>query len=110
MNSRRVSACLIGFLSVLTGALPCSAAPTKKPPLPLVEGVAAQPLLAQARRATEAMEHLGSPLSSGTRVALAKASQAGDDARVARAVQAALDPYCLLLVSINPESRVKVAP
>jgi len=30
-------------------------------------------------------------------------------ARAVRAIQAALDPLCLIAVDINPESRVKVA-
>src|SRR5439155_3416279 len=33
-----------------------------------------------------------------------------DQTRQVRDIQAALDPYCLLAVHINPESRVKVAP
>ena len=45
-----------------------------------------------------------------TTAALKQATQAGDQARSVRAVQAALDPYCLVMVNINPESRVKVAP
>src|SRR5207248_9644257 len=32
-----------------------------------------------------------------------------DEARQVREIQEALDPYCLLMVQINPESRVKVA-
>lgn len=78
--------------------------------LPLVESVATQPLRAQVQRVEEALDYLGSPLSAGTRRALQRAEREQDEARFAKAVQAALDPYCLLAVNINPESRVKVAP
>ena len=77
---------------------------------PLVEGVEAQPLLAQARRLSEAMEFLGTPFSRETRAALDRAANEGDNIRAVRIVQQSLDPYCLVAVDINPESRVKVAP
>jgi hypothetical protein len=80
------------------------------PPLAVVENVAAQPLQAQVQRVMEALEHLGSPLPARARTALEKAAQEPDEARRVAAIQAALDPYCLLAVDINPESRVKVAP
>lgn len=80
------------------------------PPLAVVENVAAQPLQAQVQRVMEALEHLGSPLPDRARAALQRAAQEPDEARRVAAIQAALDPYCLLAVDINPESRVKVAP
>jgi hypothetical protein len=75
----------------------------------LVEGVEAQPLVAQVRRIVEALEFLGSPLPEATKAAIEKAAQDDNDARIAKALQQALDPLCLLAVHINPESRVKVA-
>jgi hypothetical protein len=78
------------------------------PPLPLVEKVEAQPLLAQARRVVEAMEYLGSPLAPETRAALDSAAQETDPARAVGAVQEALDPYCLLAVGTTPTSQVKL--
>src|SRR5438046_2742014 len=80
------------------------------PVLPIVENVAAQPLAAQVARVEQALAHLGSPLPARTHLALQKALHAADGSRQVRAIQAALDPYCLLGVHINPESRVKVAP
>jgi hypothetical protein len=65
-----------------------------------VEG---QPLAADADRVSQALDFLGAPLSAETRAAL---KAAGQDARK---IQQTLDPQALLLVSINPESRVKVA-
>jgi hypothetical protein len=76
--------------------------------LPLVTNVPAQPLWAQVQRVVEAMDYLGHPLSDKTKAALEKASKDKDDAALVRGVQQALDPYCLLAVTINPESRVKV--
>src|SRR5258708_5627164 len=65
-----------------------------------VEG---QPLAANVERLQQALDFLGAPLSSTLQAAL---KEAGRDARK---IQQALDPQVLLLMSINPESRVKVA-
>jgi hypothetical protein len=78
--------------------------------MPLVEKVDAQPLWAQARRVIEALDFLGNPLAEEKRAALEKAAGANDGPALVKAIQAALDPQCLLYVNINPESRVKVAP
>jgi hypothetical protein len=79
------------------------------PVLSIIESVPAQPLLAQVKRLTEALEHLGDPLPAAARAALDRAATETEDARVAQAVQGALDPLCLIGVTINPESRVKIA-
>ena len=76
---------------------------------PVVTGVDAQPLRAQAERVAQALEVLGAPLEDAQRQALRKALAAGGD-DAARQVQAVFDPLCLAVVNINPESRVKVAP
>jgi len=101
-------ACSVGLASHAPGAAaqPAPAGPS----LPIVENVPAQPLAAQAARVEQALAHLGSPLPSRTHAALQKALHEADGSRQVRAIQAALDPYCLLGVHINPESRVKVAP
>jgi hypothetical protein len=65
-----------------------------------VEG---QPLAANVDRLLQALDFMGAPLPAETRDAL---KAAGTDAR---RIQQILDPQALLLVSINPESRVKVA-
>ncbi len=77
--------------------------------IPVIEGVDAQPLLAQVRRLSEAMEFLGTPFPAETRNALQRATDETDDAKAVRMVQQALDPYSLVAVNINPESRVKAA-
>jgi len=75
---------------------------------PKVGKVAAQPLLVQIKRLREAMDYLGNPLSDKTKAALDQAAKEKDSAKVTQLIEAALDPYCLMGVVINPESRVKV--
>ncbi len=64
-----------------------------------------QPLAANAGRLLEALQFLGNPLSAETTAAL----KAAITARDGRKIQEVLDPQVLLQVTINPESRVKVA-
>jgi hypothetical protein len=77
--------------------------------LPLVSGVEAQPLKAQARRVAEALDFLGEPLSAAEQAALEKALSDTNDTESVAAVQKVFDARCLAGVNINPESRVKVA-
>jgi hypothetical protein len=65
-----------------------------------VEG---QPLAANVERLRQALDFLGAPLPAETAAALKAAGQDG------KAIQKALDPRALLVVNVNPESRVKVA-
>src|SRR4051812_1606602 len=48
--------------------------------LPIVEKVAAQPLVAQVRQVEEALEYLGSPLPDGVKAKLDEAFRAEDEA------------------------------
>jgi hypothetical protein len=77
--------------------------------LPIVSKVSLQPLSAQAKVLTDALDVLGQPLSAETKAALDKAYSAAEEADGVKAIQEALDPLCLLAVDINPEARVKVA-
>jgi hypothetical protein len=63
-----------------------------------------QPLAANANRLAQALEFLGAPLPSEIQAALQQASKASDW----RKLQETLDPHALLVVNLNPESRVKV--
>ncbi len=74
--------------------------------LPVIQ-VETQPLAAQAARVADALAYVGAPLPDADRQALRAASVRPD---AAAAIQAILDPHCLLEVHINPESRVKVTP
>jgi hypothetical protein len=74
--------------------------------LPVVPTVALQPLAAQVDRVIEALDMLGQPLPASVKDRIAGARKAADAAAV-REIQQVLDEYCLVGVSINPESRVK---
>jgi hypothetical protein len=67
-----------------------------------VEG---QPLGRNVDRLLQALDFLGTPLSKKQSAALHKAIRARD----AHALQQLLDPHVLVVVSLNPESRVKAA-
>jgi len=67
-----------------------------------------QPFSAQAIRVVEALDHLGSPLSAEDRKAVLDAAHGAEADRGVAEIQKVLDKHCLLLVSINPESRVKL--
>jgi hypothetical protein len=67
-----------------------------------------QPVAAQLKRVAEALSFQGAPLAAETQKALDSLLAQGGDAAVEEA-QKLLDPYCLLGVQINPESRVKVS-
>jgi hypothetical protein len=75
--------------------------------LPRVPGVPLQPLAAQARRVADALEVIGRPLGQEERARLERAFTLADESGGSDAIQEILDPYCLVGVSINPESRVK---
>ncbi len=91
-------------------ALACLVSSSRADELPRVEGVEAQPLVASARRVGEALEGLGEPLSAAVRARLDAALTLPDRRATVLAVQEALDPLCLIGVTINPESRVKATP
>jgi hypothetical protein len=89
------AACLVFIVRLLPGA----------DPLPVVGGVEGQPLGANVERVGKALEFLGTPLPADLAEKLAQAITAKD----AKKIQELLDPRALLQVTINPESRVKVA-
>ena len=76
--------------------------------LPLVSNVELQPLAAHAERVVQALELRGrrSPRTNKRRCALR--SRDDDEAAAVETIQRILDPLCLVGVTINPESRVKV--
>jgi hypothetical protein len=76
--------------------------------LPLVDGVESQPLLAQATRLNEALTFLGSSLSQADADKLLALRDKPNSQDVSKQIQQILDPYCLFMVDINPEARVKV--
>ncbi len=77
--------------------------------LPVVSAVEYQPLAAQVTRLLDALDMLGDPLPAAGTAALRRlAGSARDPQQAVLDMQKLLDPYCLVGVNINPESRVKV--
>ncbi|MFN9985354.1 MAG: hypothetical protein ACK52S_07340, partial [Pirellula sp.] len=74
----------------------------------IITDVPRQPLEASSKRLVEAMKWLGEPLSE-VEMELQKLESNIDDNAVVSGIQKSLDPLCLVVVSINPESRVKVS-
>jgi hypothetical protein len=72
--------------------------------LPIVEEVDSTLLQKQIRRLQEVIQD---SLSTADRAVLRDLAEAKDD--IGERVQKLLDPYCLIGVTINPESRVKAA-
>ena len=73
-----------------------------------ITGVEPQPLLAQAIRLKEALSFLGSSLSKEDEQRLMALQLQPLNQETVKRVQSILDPYCLAMININPESRVKV--
>ena len=73
-----------------------------------INGIEAQPLLSQASRLQEALSFLGSSFSPADLLKLKKLQEKAHTDQSVREIQEILDPYCLHIVNINPESRVKV--
>src|ERR1700682_1761784 len=74
----------------------------------MVSGVDPQPLLAQAIRLREALSFLGSSLSDPDEKRLMALQHRPLTPEITMLIQKILDPYCLAMININPESRVKV--
>lgn len=72
-------------------------------------GIDPQPLLAQAIRLKEALSFLGSSLTKKDEEQLTALQHQPLTPAVSGRVQEILDPYCLAMININPEARVKVA-
>src|SRR5262250_393520 len=67
-----------------------------------------QPLLAQAVRLKDALSFLGSSLTKEDEKQLAALQHQSLTQQTSKRVQEILDPYCIAIININPESRVKV--
>ena len=69
----------------------------------------AQALVLHINRLRTALEYLGSPLPGETTALLDSAVRITDGAAAVGLIRQALEPHCLMVVNINPESRVKAA-
>lgn len=74
----------------------------------MIAGIEPQPLLAQAIRLKEALSFLGSSLSEEDKIRITALQNRPLTQEIVKHIQNILDPYCLALININPESRVKV--
>lgn len=75
----------------------------------MVLDVEQQPLVSATQRLADALKFVGSPLKPEDQRALEAACAEANANQSIRKIQAVLDPYCLVGVTINPESRVSVA-
>jgi hypothetical protein len=73
-----------------------------------ISGIEPQPLLAQAIRLKEALSFLGSSLSMEDEKRLLALEKRPLTQQVVKDIQDILDPYCLAMININPEARVKL--
>ena len=71
-------------------------------------GIEPQPLLAQAIRLKETLSFLGSSLTKPDEERLTALQHQPLTQEIVKLIQNILDPYCLAMININPESRVKV--
>ena len=74
----------------------------------LLAAVEIQPLISQVRRLVDAMEYLGEPFTAADQERINTAASLTDEAKALEEIQRILDPYCLVSVRINPESRISV--
>src|SRR5262249_35004449 len=93
---------LLASVFLCTSALAQQHVHSDAPAVPL------QPLAQQVRQLEEALVYLGQPLSTADHRRINDAIAKSDEAAAVGDIQAALDPYVLINVDINPEGRVKV--
>ncbi len=114
MNKQKLflvaSTCVLGFFSALVTAAqhPHAHHPHAATKYSPQTGIEPQPLLAQALRLREALSFLGSSLSPEDEKQLEQLQQLPLNNDIVKRIQDILDPYCLFVVDINPEGRVKV--
>jgi hypothetical protein len=95
---RKLGCCAAAAL----GLLPALAPPAAGAEVPL------QPFAQHVRRLEEALNYMGQPFTPEVHQRINQAMALPDEAMAVAELQKILDPYVLAIVSINPESRVKV--
>lgn len=98
---------LATVLTVMVSVVCCGAGLTWGQDLPSVTA-ARQPLVAATQRLVQALDSVGRPLNDSQSQQLQQLFQNSDDEQVVAGIQEVLDPLCLAMVHVNPESRVKV--
>ena len=97
-------------MKLATLAILCAAAFAQEPTHPHVPPapIPLQPLAQQVRQLEEALNYLGQPLAASDHQLINKAMANPDQAAAVAEIESTLEPYVLVKVDINPESRVKV--
>jgi hypothetical protein len=103
-NVRSLWLCRLCGLLALSAGWPAG---VRGEDLPVVTDIEFQPLSAQARRVSEALQILGEPLDRDEKARLDQAIDSAGGPDAIRAIQSVLDRHCLIGVEINAESRVK---
>src|SRR5438132_252739 len=104
MNNMRIPFGSIGSVCVIVFLL--SLRLHSAPATSVIQDIEWQPVSAQIERLIEAMGYLGSPLPPAVTSAFAKIQKQEDLKTAPEELQKLLDPLCLVVVEINPESRV----
>ncbi|MCC6489207.1 MAG: CehA/McbA family metallohydrolase, partial [Candidatus Hydrogenedentes bacterium] len=94
------------FLGIILCCAICTASSAQE--FYSVPGVEPQPLFAHALRLEEALAFLGSHVAEADKARLESLRVEAHSEELSNTIQEILDPYCLALVHINPEMRVKV--
>ncbi len=77
-------------------------------PIVYTSEIAPQPLISQAVRLKEALAYLGNPLSPDDEKIIEEIRKGTPDSHAVKRIQQVFDPYCIAIVDISPEARVKV--
>jgi len=98
----------IFLLSILFFTTTLVAQNSNSTALKIINGIEPQPLFSQAMRLNDALSFLGSALSKDDIKRLKALQDKPFIEETSTLIQNILDPYCLAMVDINPEARVKV--
>jgi len=74
----------------------------------LAQPVPLQPMAQHVRRLESALAYLGQPLADADQKEINNAIAATDETEAVKRLERTLDKYALVMIEINPESRVKV--
>ena len=95
-----------GWFVIISAAVLALGATSPAAELEPVYDVEQQPLVAATERLLQALEYVGAPLPPDDVASLRAALAETDGRKSVLAIQRILDPHCLAVVQINPESRV----
>ena len=98
----------VPLLLAATVAVACPPLVAADNEIPVVTDVERQPLMAATDRLIEALRYVGAPLSADDQAKLRATREIEKPVKAVEQIQAILDPHCLAVVTINPESRVSV--